>query len=501
MSNSFDENGNFAAPVAQPKPYAEEQNPRAPYHSFGEFSEDDPAASRLETLSRLRLLLENRGLLLRAFLLSLVIGTLVAFLIPSRYEAIERLMPPDGQSAGMGAAMLGALMGRGTSGGGGGGIGAIAGDLLGMKNSGALFVGILQSQTVQDRLIDQFNLNKVYREKKIEDTRKELDKHTDLSEDRKSGIITIKVTDHDPNRAAAMARAYVGELDRLVAQVSTSSARRERIFLEGRLIAVKQELDTAAHQFSDFASKNTAIDIPAQGKAMVEAAAVLQGQLIAAESELSGLEAIYTDQNVRVRSLRARVTELREQLGKMGGDANVPPVTARKNDPAAYPTIRQLPVLGVTYANLYRQTKIEETVYELLTQQYELAKVQEAKEIPSVKVLDAAVPPTKKSFPPRGLFALLGAVLGVIAAAGWLFAKRHWDAMDPEDPGKVLAQDVFENIREDSRRLVPAAVSFSRTIFHRKAEAGDDSESPAEKSRSQDISGKTFTRAAGQSTD
>src|SRR5208282_761028 len=266
---------------------------------------------------------------------------------------------------------------------------------------GALFVGILSSRTVRDRLIQQFDLRRVYGGSKIEDARERLAEHTSLSEDRKSGIITIGVSDHDPERAAAMAQAYVSELDRLVAEVSTSSARRERIFLDERLHDVKGDLDAAAKNFSEFASKNTAIDIPAQGKAMVEAAATLQGQLIAAQSELSGLQQVYTANNVRVRSLQARVNELRQQLDKLGG---------AKGDNSLYPSIRKLPILGVTYADLYRQTKIQETVYELLTQQYELAKVEEAKEIPAVKVLDAAIVPTRKSFPPRMVIVFLGTV-------------------------------------------------------------------------------------------
>src|SRR5262249_47940018 len=141
---------------------------------------------------------------------------------------------------------------------------------------------------------------------------------TDVSEDRKSGIIKITVTDHDPERAAAMAQAYISELDRLVAQVSTSSARRERMFLEDRLRAVKTEWEQAARKFSDFASKNTAIDIPAQGKALVEAAATLQGNLIAAESELKGLKEIYSDSNFRVRVAQARVQELQKKLNELG---------------------------------------------------------------------------------------------------------------------------------------------------------------------------------------
>lgn len=465
-----------------------------------EMSEEEIRQRREALLSRFRLVWENRGLLLRVFAWSLFVSLLIVWLIPNRYQAVERLMPPDSQS-GTGAAMLSTLVARGGS----AGLGAIAGDMLGAKNSGALFVGILGSETVQDRLIQQFNLKKVYRESKIEDARIELGKHSWVSEDRKSGIISIGVTDRDPQRAAAMARAYVTELDRLVAEVSTSSARRERIFLEERLKSVKQELDSAARNFSEFASKNTAIDIPAQGKAMVEAAATLQGQLIAAESELSGLEAIYTDQNVRVRSLRARVAELRAQLGKMGGDANTGLPLPGKSDPAAYPTIRQLPLLGVSYANLYRQTKIEETVYELLTQQYELAKVEEAKEIPSVKVLDAAVVPTKKAFPPRGMFTLTGAFAGLGVGVLWLFAKRQWTSIDPQDPGKQFALEVLETLREDSRRLAPANAAFSRAFSRMTFLKRKNRDSEAQPQESADGSGvlpaKSLTRAAGGGTE
>jgi capsule polysaccharide export protein KpsE/RkpR len=332
--------------------------------------------------------------------------------------------------------MLAAIAGRA----GGAGLGGIAGDLLGAKNSGALFVGILGSQTVRDRLIEQFDLRRVYGASKIEDARASLAQHSSLSEDRKSGIITIAVTDRDPQRAAALATAYVNELDRLVAAVSTSSARRERIFLEERVRGVKTDLDIAARKFSEFASKNTAIDIPAQGKAMVEAAAALQGQMIAAESELSGLQQMYTSNNIRVRSLQARVDELRRELNQLGGSDS--PGDAKKQN-ALYPSIRELPILGVTYADLYRQTKIEETVYELLTTQYELAKVQEAKEIPSVKVLDPALVPTKKTFPPRMLIVVLGMATVMSGVTVWIVAKTAWKSVEDEDPVKVFAREVF----------------------------------------------------------
>src|SRR5271163_1356963 len=414
---------------------------------------NEPQAAKQRLVARVRLLWEARKLLLITMLLGGLGSLGIALLIPARYEATTQLMPPEGQS-GSGMAMLSALAGRA------GGFGGAAGDLLGVKNSGALFVGILESRTVQDRLIAQFDLKRLYRAAKIEDARAELAGHSRIMEDRKSGIIAVTVMDHDPRLAAALAQAYVDELDRLVEQVSTSSARRERVFLEERLRAVKQDLDNAARQFSIFASKNTAIDIPAQSKAMVEAAATLEGQLIAAEAELHGLAAMYTDQNVRVRSLRARVTELRAQLGKMGGESGTSAAPSSETDASLYPAIRQLPLLGVTYADLYRQTKIQETVYELLTQQYELAKVQEAKEVPSVKVLDAAVVPTKKSFPPRGQLTVAGAVTAFFAMCAWLLIRQTWREIDPQDPGKLFAMEIAGAVRADAMRLAPTAAAL-----------------------------------------
>ena len=400
---------------------------------------EEPAVARHDFLSYLQLFWVNRRVLLRAGTCALLASVLIAFLIPLRYQCVTRLMPPDGQS-GSALGMLAAMAGRNGS----GGLEGLAGDLLGVKSSGALFVGIIGSESVQDALIDKFRLKMVYRDSKIEDARRDLAEHTAVSEDRKSGIISIAVTDHNPGRAAAMAQEYVAELDRLVAQVSTSSARRERIFLEGRLQKVKADLDSAAQNFSDFASKNTAIDIPAQGKAMVEAAATLQGELIAAQAELSGLQQIYTDSNVRVRSAEARVDELKKKLNEIGGAGTQADL---KNDNSLYPSIRTLPLLGVTYAVLYRQTKIQETVYELLTQQYELAKVQEAKEIPTVKVLDPAIVPTKKSFPPRAVIIILGTFFGFLLAASWITGKARWDATDPADPRREFAKEVFGTMR------------------------------------------------------
>ena len=402
--------------------------------------EFDAGETRARIIERLRLLFDKRSLLAKSFLGGLASGCLVAFLIPARYQASVQLMPPDNQT-GSSLAMLAALTAKT-----GGGAGAVAGDLLGIKSSGALFVGILHSRTVADRLAARFDLGRFYSLRLKEDIRNRLAENTAVSEDRKSGILSLTVTDRDPRRAAAMASAYVDELNQLVAQLSTSSAHRERIFLEERLSAVKFDLDDASRQFSEFASKNSAIDIKEQGRAMLQGAAAVEGELIASESELKGLEEIYTTSNIRVRSLRARIAELRRQLDNLGGRAMPPAGPPADSGSSQYLTLSKLPLLGVTYSDLYRRMQIQEAVYETLTQQYELAKVQEAKETPSVKVLDDASVPQKKSFPPRLLFALLGGVLAFGGAVGSVLLHSRWQGLDANDPEKQLASEVLQSV-------------------------------------------------------
>ena len=245
-----------------------------------------------------------------------------------------------------------------------------------------------------------------------------------------------------------MAQAYIAELNRLVVELNTSAAHRERVFLEDRLKSVKQDLDTDSKEFSDFASKNTAIDIKEQGRAMVEAAAALQGHLIAAQSELEGLRQIYTPNNVRVRSVQARIDELQKKLQEMGG-GDLGSATTNNGSDTLYPSIRKLPLLGVTYSDLYRRTKIQETLFEVLTQQCELAKVQEAKETPSVKVLDEPIVPEKKSYPPRLVIMFLGTTFALMFGTMWVLGKARWDETDSQHPGKLLAQEAYTKIKAD----------------------------------------------------
>jgi capsule polysaccharide export protein KpsE/RkpR len=398
-------------------------------------------------VARLRVLWNERRFLSKIAGIGFLLSIVIALLIPKQYESTARLMPPDQQESGV-AMMAASLLGRGSGGetgtGGGGGLGAIGSTLLGLKTTGDLFVGVLKSRTVMDDVITKFDLRKVYRVKRWEDARKMLSQRTDVSSDRKTGIISITVTDRDKQRAAAMAMEYVSELDSVMVRLNTGSAHRERVFLEQRLGQVQGDLETAEKDFSRFASKNTTLDLQAQGKAMMDAAASIGGELIATQTELEGLRQIYTDNNVRIRAAQARVDELRTQLGKLNGKEGG---TDEQDPDSPYPSLRKLPVLGVTYADLMRKTKVEEAVFAALTEQYEMAKINEAKEIPSVKVLDTANIPEISSFPPRSAIVIAGTMCAAMLGVVWIFGTRRWEEIDVRAPGKALALEILDTIR------------------------------------------------------
>ena len=414
------------------------------------------------------LLWRHRTLLGRITVLGAIATVLIALLLPNHYQSSTRLMSPDMRGSASEALMTG-LMSKA-----GGSLAGLSANLLGMDNSGAVFVGVLRSRSVADRLVKKFDLKKVYRDRRDEDVRQDLEDRTSIADDRKSGIITIAVEDRDPQRAAAMATAYVDELNNLLVEVNTSSAHRERVFIEERLKVVKPALDDASKQLADFSTRNSTLDPKEQGRAMVGAVVTVQGELIATETQLRGLEPIYSDSNVRIRSIRARIAELRHQLEELRGSDPSLPVNPAASDDPSYPSFRQLPALGVTYADLYREVKLREVVFETLTQQYEMAKIAEAKEIPSVKVLDPADLPEKKSGPHRGMLTLLGSLLSLALGAVWVIGKTRWDELDADDPRKQLAAEILGDTRPAYSKVQRRVKSIRMRLGHNSNSNGNN---------------------------
>jgi capsule polysaccharide export protein KpsE/RkpR len=394
------------------------------------------------------LLWANRRILARVVALAFMVSAMTAFVLPNQYESSTRIMPPE-QASGS-AAMLAALAGKGSS---ASGLAGLAGGLLGGHGNGALFIDLLRSGTIGGHLIDRFQLQHVYRRRYVEDTAKKLASKTTISEDAKSGVITIVVEDRDRGRARDLAQAYVDELNTLVAKVNTSSARREREFIEQRLHTVDRDLQQAQVEMSEFSTKNAAIDIKEQTRAMVDSGARLQGQLVASESELDSVQQIYGNQNVRVRSAEARVGVLRREIERESDGSGAPSNEQIGDNPIPYPALRQLPALAVPWANLYRRVRIQETVYELLSAQYETARIEEAKSIPTVSVIDPPGWPERKSSPHRLIIILVSTLLPLMAASLFLFAQRSWLAMREADGRKVLARQMAAALMSYAARL------------------------------------------------
>lgn len=405
-----------------------------------------------EWASRALLLWRRRRLLGQLTAISLLVSLGISFAIPKEYKSSTSIMPPDQQ--GSGAMLLAALS---SHAGGLGALGGLAGGLLGGHTSTALFIDMLHSASVSDHLIDRFDLQNVYHKRYRIDTAKHLARCTKITEDKKSGVITIVVEDTDRVRARDLAQGYLDELNNLVLRTNTSSAHRERVFVEQRLQKVQADLEKAQLELSEFSSKNSTIDIKEQTRAMVDAGARVQAELLIEQSGLQSLRQIYGDGNVRVRETEARIASLKGDLAKMTGSSA--PLAAGVQDVNAtdsgdtdkqgelYPPLRQLPRLAVPYADLYRNVRVQETLYELLTQQYEMARIDEAKDIPAVSVIDAPGIAERKSFPPRLLLSLLLTSLSFAFASAVILFRSHWSQVDQSDPRKALAAEVLPVLR------------------------------------------------------
>jgi uncharacterized protein involved in exopolysaccharide biosynthesis len=288
-------------------------------------------------------------------------------------------------------------------------------------------------------MINRFNLMSVYKKKLRVTTRKRLEGATTATEDKKSGVISIDVEDHDPKRAADMANAYGEELNKLLIEIDTSAAGRERDFLAQQLDQAKHDLDVSAAALGQFSSKNATINPDDQAKAMVDAGAQLEGQLIATETDLRGMQQLYTDSNPRVQQLKARINELQQQIQKLGGTEASLKQQGTSSD-ELYPPLRKLPLIGVPYMDLYRRVKVDEAVYTALVERFELEKLEQVSDVAKVQVLDPADVPEKKCSPHRLIILLVGTFLFMGGGTGWVFAQRWWNDTDKNDPRRRMLE-------------------------------------------------------------
>lgn len=392
----------------------------------------------------------RRGLT-RALITAFLGSVVIAFTLPKRYDSMTRIMPPDQQ--GSGALMLAALAGRAGS---LGGLGSL-GNLFSAHSSTALFMDLLRSGTVTDRLVERFQLQHVYQKRYKVDAAKRLVHNTTISDDKRSGVITIVVRDRDPVRARDLAQAYLDELNKLVLRTSTSAAHQERVFIEARLQSVNQDLERAQLALGEFSSKNSTIDLKEQTRAMVDAGARVQGELVVEQAGLESLRQVYGDANVRVREVQARIGTLQHQLTKLSGSSTTvdesrgSAVSSADRAPELYPPLHDIPRLAVPYADLYRRVRVQETAFDLLTQQYELARIEEAKDVPVLSVIDPPGVPEKKAFPPRLLLTAALTMTVFTSACVLIVLRDRWTNLMPSDPRRQLIAEIASTLSVSNR--------------------------------------------------
>lgn len=363
-----------------------------------------------------------------------------SMLMPNKYEATAFVIPPSmNRASGMDI-----LIGMKSSGAVSNFMSGALGSMFGANSPGPLYIQEMQSRPVEDSLIKRFDLNRVYKTKSKEAARKALEANTKFNEDKKSGILSVKVTDRDPVRAAAIANGFAEELGRLLSDLDSTAGRREREYFESQLEIARGQLANSSKALSEFSSRNAALNLPLQSAAIVSGMSTVQGQLIAAEAELKGLLPIYSENNIRVRQTRAQIAELQRQLDQIKGktlssDPRSPGMPSSDGSPSG---IQQLEGISAEYMNLYRKARTDEAMVETLTQQYEIAKLEESRHVAEVQLLDPAQPPEKKAYPKRRLISMTGLFLGLLLAVVYVLTSDWWHNTSEDNEWKKLLRPI-----------------------------------------------------------
>jgi tyrosine-protein kinase Etk/Wzc len=351
--------------------------------------------------------------------LPVLVGALtvgVTLLMTPIFTATTAILPPQQSQSGA-SALLGQL----------GGLAGIAGAAAGIKNPSDLYVGMLKSRTVADAMIARFDLVNYYEAELTQDARKSLEDVSSFSAG-KDGIITISVDDKDPELAAKMANAYVEELNRLTEVLAVTEASQKRLFFERQMVDARDRLVAAEIEARSAMERGGLASIDAQGQAMIGVTARLRGQISVKEVEIGAMRAFAAEENPRLKAAQQELLALQTELARIEGASALREGQAGAESSA-----------GATNLQLLRNVKYYETLYQMLAQQFELAKIEEAKDSALIQVLDAAIPPERKSKPKRALIVILAVLAAGFVAVLIAFMKEAAlrAADDPESAERM----------------------------------------------------------------
>lgn len=340
---------------------------------------------------------------------TMALSLIVSFILPEYYESSALIIPPQSSDQNMMSLVMGQL----------GGMANIASGLLGTSSNADMYVGILNSNKISDDIIDKFKLMQIYNTEYRLDTYKQLDKHVDISAGKKTGIITITVEDRDPKRSADIANEYVEELRKISAGLNMTNAGRNSNFLEGRIAKARIDLYQAEDRLKEFQAKHKAFDITEQAKGTIKGVSDLTAQLAIEEIKLNALRRTFTDSSQDVKNQRLVVDQIKSQIAHF---------ESKSPSGSAVLSLGSVPELGQEYMHLMRNFKIQESLLELLTKQYEITKLGENNDVDSIEVIQPARVPDKKSKPKRvvvvALSTLIALFTSIVGAYLLEFIKR-----------------------------------------------------------------------------
>jgi capsule polysaccharide export protein KpsE/RkpR len=387
--------------------------------------DDGPQIGMLELLTWLGQGKRTIGL---ATLAAAVLSLVIALSMTPIYTARTTLLPPGSQQQSGSAAALAAL----------GSLGGLAGG-LGAKTPDELYISLLKSDSVLRALDERFGLKKRYQVNENETLRKVAPNYIRATSDKKSGVITVEVDDKDPKFAADLANAVPAELSKVLSRLAVSEAQQRRVFYEQQLKDTKEHLIKAERDLQQVQEKSGVIVLDKQTEALIGGAAQLRALIADREVQLKVLRMSATEQNPDMMRLNSELHALRAELARMES----------RQDGAAGSAVDipvgKIPAAAIDYVRARRELKLQETLLEGIVRQYEIAKLDEAKEGSTLQQVDQAVPPDYKAKPSRATVVLAGTLLGLLGSIVFVAWRRYGDFVRNNDPDGAAAWQSLRN--------------------------------------------------------
>ena len=342
---------------------------------------------------------------------AIIVSVAYSLTLPNIYSATAKVLPPQKENSGGLSSLLGQT----------GGLAGLAAGSLG--GGSELYLGILKSRSVGDAIIQKLDLTRVYKQKTLEDTRLRLSAIVKLQAG-KDNIISITTEDKDPKLAALLANAFVEELGRTTVRLNLSKAGTERLFLEKRLDLVKKDLKLAEDDLKTFAQNNKIVQVDSQAKTSIETLARMKSELASREVQLSVVRSTRTDQSAEVKAYETAIKRLKGEISQLSGNSR---------GGEGIPSVGNVPSVGLEYSRRMRELKTQETIFEQLTKQYEMAKLNEAKDSSSFQILDEAVVPVRKSRPRRSLIVIFFTGASFLVSIFIVFIQEYLANISADD--------------------------------------------------------------------